>query len=266
MSTYAPGTLFRINIEGSRYTSVLLKDGKVLEVKNPINSKKTVYDSVQAWCAHHNVKEEDVQPDESRNNTFRAPAYFIDGNGFYVPLKKSNPFRWVNWCYQIVNEGVPSLFQVEEFKTAYNAMVELAVKHKKELHHSKYYFSSLYSAHLLDYQPKSYSKWYGYLGCFIWEGSNRDKRYTKAEYEEARNDILRVYKQIIDIIKPKVSKYIETKRKLLSVEANLKYEEKILARYTKKIHDLQDSADAAIHQIDKLKEKREKYLAELASH
>ena len=60
MSTYAPGTLFRINIEGSRYTSVLLKDGKVLEVKNPINSKKTLYDSVQAWCAHHNVKEEDV--------------------------------------------------------------------------------------------------------------------------------------------------------------------------------------------------------------
>lgn len=53
MSSYNPGTIFRCypTVESKHYTAVLLKNGNVLEVKNPDSWDKTTFDSLEAWLA-----------------------------------------------------------------------------------------------------------------------------------------------------------------------------------------------------------------------
>ena len=148
-TTYAPGTLFRIystaespsisltTTSSKHYTAVLLKDGKVLEVKNPDNGKKETFPSLTMWRASHGATEDDVKVDPSNGSGIVVGT---DTNDFNYPTENLSSYSWVRWLYLMVGEAAPQLLKSEEFKTLYNQMVELCNKHKQELRHYDYQF------------------------------------------------------------------------------------------------------------------------------
>lgn len=263
MSTYKPGTIFRIYIQDNHYTSILLRDGRVLEVKNPNTNKKLLYDSRFEWCAHHNFKDEDIVADESV--TFPKPTYTIDKNGFFVPLRKNHSaFRWVSWCYQIVSEADPALFQNDDFKDAYNLLVEISDKYKKELYHKASFEQKNWNRLIKYYGPTNYDKWGSYPGKFACEYlyNNHRRTYTNAVYDKVREDILQAYKQIHQIIYPTISKYIKKHDLIDSIERDIKREERYYKKYERKARQFQEWAEQSSKEIEILKTKRNKLLAD----
>jgi hypothetical protein len=227
-TTLNPGTLFRIQAtERTHYTAVLLKDGKVLEVKNPdTNNQKQTYDSFALWCQAHNTAQESVIIDSSKG---KSAALKTDSNGFKYQLPKRSAYRWINWVYSIVEECAPELFNSEEFKTAFNRMVDITTKHKSELSHWHYHFrpTQRYQKDKLGWlKEDTYQKWRGYTGDFGRE-SNREwhlrqnptlQIYTRDEFVKAREEILVAYKAILDIIAPILKPIFDARKRATDLE------------------------------------------------
>jgi hypothetical protein len=130
MTSYAPGTLFRLYTNDEtqsisfptkpkHYTAVLLKDGKVLEVKNPDTGLKNTFDSLEVWQSSR--PDCTLKADESKSS---GVLIGYDTSSFNYPTEKHSAYKWVQWCYSIVKEAAPQLLNSEEFKLAYNNMVE----------------------------------------------------------------------------------------------------------------------------------------------
>lgn len=251
MSSYAPGTTFRIYTNDSpsisfpttgskHYTAVLLKDGQVLEVKNPDTGKKETFPSLTEWCNARGVTENDVKVDSSKGSGIVVGS---DTNGFNYPTERGSSYTWVKWLYQMVGEGAPQLLKSEEFKTLYNQMVELCNKHKQELRHWDYNFSgkSRYSPQNLKNNYIS-AKWTSYPGYFYNENYTfGQKRYSAAEYDAARGEIVKVYKKICYIVEPLISDYMTKKHNILTTQRKIAQSNAAIKRLEKKAEQLQNS-------------------------
>ena len=253
--SYAPGTLFRIYTadNSKHYTALLLKDGKVLELKNPDTGKKETFPSLTMWRASHGATEEDVKVDSSKS------AGIVIGsntNGFNYPTDRDSAYNWIKWCYSIVKETAPQLLEVEEFKTAYNNMVDLLTKHKKELCDYRTYSSGVnyYSPSNIRYEvnnnPYGY-KWCGFNGHFkndyyhhsYYSGGKSTTGYSKDDYDKARTEIVSAYKTIIDSIKPKIEDYMNKKFKIAKTEKDIRDKQAAIKRTEKKLNALQSTVD-----------------------
>lgn len=258
-TTYAPGTLFRIYstvdspsisfpTTGSKhYTAVLLKDGKVLEVKNPDTGKKETFPSLTMWRASHGATEDDVRVDNSNGQGIIVGT---DTNGFNYPNEWHSAYAWIKWLYLMVGEAAPQLLKSEEFKTLYNQMVELCNKHKQELRHWDYSFrgKTRYDAYNLKNRYANGDKWDGYPGHFYYENYHYSpytgpghKRYTKEDYEAARNEFVSVYKKIYEIVHPVISDYMTKKHNILSTQSKIARSKAIIKKYEKKTQQLEST-------------------------
>ena len=133
--SYAPGTIFRIYTSDKTYhfTVVLLKNGKILEVKNMSVAKKQTFPSLTMWRTFHSATEEEVQVDTSKCSGTVIMDSIADG--FNYPKENHTAYKWIQWCYSIVKEAAPHLLNSEEFKLAYNNMVDICNQYKNDLSH-----------------------------------------------------------------------------------------------------------------------------------
>ena len=260
-TTYAPGTLFRIfTADNSKhYTALLLKDGQVLELKNPDTSKKETFPSLIMWRASHGATEDDVKVDASKGS---GVVIGSDTNGFNYPATFSRVYRWVQWCYSIVKEAAPQLLKSEEFKLAYNNMVELCSKHIGELT-----IWCNYSPGINRYNPdnilispkgKYRSEMSGFPGSFQYQyyslipySGPGYKRYTSTDYAEASAEIGAGYVAIVNIIKPEIETYMSKKHKIIQTEKDICNKRAAIKRYEKKLSALQGTIDWYKYYIQK---------------
>lgn len=257
-TTYAPGTLFRIystaeslsisfpTISSKHYTAVLLKDGKILELKNPDTCKKETFPSLTMWRASHGATEDDVKVDSSKGSGIVIGS---NTNGFNYPTENFSSYTWVRWLYLMVGEAAPQLLKSEEFKTLYNQMVELCNKHKQELRHWDYNFLGKTLYDIKNLKTTRYNeKWDGYPGYFYYENfyysrhsGNEYKYYSKEEYESARTEIISVYNKIYQIVQPVISDYMTKKNNILSIQSKIAQSKAKIKKAEKKAEQLQTS-------------------------
>lgn len=271
-TSFAPGTLFRIYKENNiHFTAVLLKNGKLLEVKNPTNGFKTTpYESLSDWCQHHNTTQEDVKIDGSKASGTVVIQDDAIASGFNYPTEKHPAFTWVRYLYSLVKELAPQLLESEDFKILYNLMVEVCTKHKDELN------TTARTSGMGRYVPFRYSyssgfsTWNGFPGYFHKEYNRGSKNYSREQYNQAREQIVTVYKNIYDMVTPVIGDIMDKKYKVLrSWQAVCSYKKK-MTHLQKKISGLQstiDSYKSAIEkQLDVLnKDEMEKIRAKLAT-
>lgn len=256
-TTYAPGTLFRLyaNDESQsisfptkpkHYTSVLLKDGKVFEVKNPDTGLKNTFDSLEAWqLARPDCT---LKADESKSVGIVIGS---DRLGFNYPNENHNAYKWVQWCYSIVKEVAPQLLEVEEFRVAYNNMVELCTKHKQELTDWCRYSTGItrYSPNNIIIATKNMyrGEMSGFPGRFYYQNYSYSpysgaghKRYTPTEYTEANTEIGTAYVAIVNIIKPAIENYMTKKYNIAKTEKDISNKRAAIKRFEKKVSKLQN--------------------------
>jgi hypothetical protein len=251
--SYSPGTLFRIYAadNSKHYTAVLLKDGQVLEVKNPDTGKKETFPSLTMWRASHGATEENVKADESKGV---GVVMGSDTNGFNYPTEKHYAYKWVQWCYSIVKEAAPQLLDSEEFKVAYNNMVELCTKHKQELADWRSY-SSTYNRYnpnniLINGKNQYRGDMSGFPGRFQYQyyytspySGAGHKRYTTADYDNASTEIGAAYVAVVNIIKPQIEDYMTKKHNIAKTEKVIKDKQMAIKRTEKKLIALQSTVD-----------------------
>jgi len=261
MSSYNPGTMFRIYAadNSKHYTAVLLKDGQVLEVKNPDTGKKETFPSLTMWRASHGATEEDVKVDASKSS---GVVIGSDTGGINYPTEKHYAYKWVQWCYSIVKEAAPQLLNSEEFKAAYNNMVEFCTKHKQELTDWRSYSSSMnrYSPNniLIAAKNQYYGEMCGFPGRFQYQYYSHSpysgvghKRYTATDYTEAGNELGAAYVAIVNIIKPEIEGYMTKKHKIAQTKNDISYRQAAIKRYEKKLSALQGTIDCYKSYIEK---------------
>ena len=261
MTSYNPGTMFRIySADNSKhYTAVLLKDGQVLEVKNPDTGKKETFPSLTMWRASHGATEEDVKVDASKSS---GVVIGSDTNGFNYPPAFGRVYRWVQWCYSIVKEAAPELLKSEEFKTAYNNMVELCTKHMQELTDWRSYSPGInrYNPSNIRIATKNQyrGEMSGFPGSFQYQYYSNSpysgpgyKRYTKEDYDKATSEIGEAYVAIVNIIKPEIEDYMAKKYKIAQTENDIRYRRSAIKRYEKKLSALQGTIDCYKSYIQK---------------
>jgi hypothetical protein len=235
---YNPGTLFSAypkNDKTKCFKAVLLKNGKVLEFDSDTKLTST-YDSIKLWKEKHS----DCY---IKNDT-------PNSNGFNVPTNKDGAFGWVRWCYSMVKEAAPQLLISEEFKIAYNKMVEVCDKYKDEIYyHMNDESSPIYRYHINNIEISTGIKgvwpwpWCGFCGYFYKENTYRNGKligYSKEEYEIARKEIIEVYKPILDIIKPNIEKYMALKTQILETKNKIRKIERSVTHAEKRLHIIQN--------------------------
>jgi hypothetical protein len=253
MTSYNPGTLFHIYNDSIHYTSVMTKDYKILEIKNPNSKEKRQFDSLDEWCSSHNMSEKDVKID-----TYKSSGIVIkDTDGFNYPKENHPAYLWVNWCYSTVFEFAPQLLESNEFKIEYNKMVDLCNKYKDTLYHRKDYFIGieLYNLSELTYYREG-AYWNGYIGRSKGECIGGCDNYLN---NQERNEILKVYKSIIDIIIPPLKDKLKKKYSILYTKDSIKSFEKENKRYEEIIKNLHNK----INQIKGSIEFNESYITKL---
>lgn len=244
---FAPGTLFRARLsdDSKHYTAILLKNGKVLEVKNPDTGVKSTFDSVELWQASH--------PDCMLEfDASKSSGYIISSDtfGFNYPTEKDSAYIWLRWLYSMIGEAAPQLLLSEELKTLYNQMVELSTKHSQELNHWAHCYTGKYRYDSKNLKATNYGnkdRWDGYPGYFPNENyysryfDKGHKCYSTDEYNTARAEIVSVYKKIYEIVEPTVSKYMTKKHNFLATQAKIAQTKATIKKYEKKTYQLENS-------------------------
>jgi hypothetical protein len=238
--SYLPGTILRAyptaDDKGYHYTAILLKDGKVLEVKNPVTGTKATYESLDTWMEWHG--DHTIAADTSKASRYIIPSTGVDGLNY--PTEKNPAYLWLQWLYSIVYEFAPHLLKSDDFVLAYNTMVELATKHKTELKHFENDFKGQRKYSPIGEVRMWNPKWEGYKGHFRYETCfyKAPTHYTPEKYNDARAEILAAFKRICEIVEPviggKMAKkyaFLEALKTVKSMEQAIKTSQKRIARY-----------------------------------
>lgn len=230
---YTPGTIFRIYCDNTHYTAVLLKDGKVLEVKNPNTYSQTTYDSINQWCKSHSVSHNSIKADTSK-------AYGIvirentDKNGFRYPTESGTTFDWLRWCFAIISESAPHLLNNGRVRDAYNKAV--------------YVFSNINNDNdnIPDLGPFSGPVNYYSTQKLLWDSANAEQNYPLqhwrylygndlTEYRNVRSEIVKQCKILSDLIRPDVEVHMTKMFGKYSKIRELNALKATVNRYNKKI-------------------------------
>jgi hypothetical protein len=233
-TSYVAGTIFRIYKEDgvTHYTAVLLKNGNVLEVKNPETGEKAKFNSLVEWREARGAAENDVRVDTER--TAKPVATAEDGSlKMKYPKNNKKINRQFRWYYDMMKECNPAMLDNEEIIKAYNALVDVCHKYYNEICPS-YHFSHKcykYSKNLLSYS--TYSEWNKLCGFPV--------DYSSELNDEACKEILDCYKPFYDLVHKDLHAFMEKKekeRKTLSqiktYRAKIAHIERVISRMTRR--------------------------------
>ncbi len=213
--TYTKGSLFRYYKEdGTHYTAVLLKDGAVLEVKNPEGIQKTKFASLTEWKETRGFTDDKIQVDAERKHTQTAATEESHVMKYPRNNKKSN--IQLRWYYTMMKECNPEMLDNEEIIKAYNALVDVCHKYYNELC-SSYHFSRScykYSTNLLSNSAYSqWNKWCGFPAEFYKDSYYYGSKQSTMNFDEARQEILACYKPFYDLVHKDLHAFMKKKQK-----------------------------------------------------
>jgi hypothetical protein len=235
--SYLPGTIFRyFTADNSKhYTALLLKNGKVLELKNPDTGVKLTFDSFEQWQNSH--PECNLVVDDSKG---LGVIINTENSGFNYPTENHNAYLFVKWLYSIIAEAAPQFLKSEKFRNLYNQMVDLCNKHKEELHHWKIDFTGVNKYNPIRREKNWQKEWNGYPGTFQKEHRSYYRQsYSREQYEKGRQEILSVYNSIVNLIEPYIKEYLEKKSNIIKTQKRIKDTNTTIKRYQKKVDDIQ---------------------------
>lgn len=258
-------TMYRIYSEDNskHYTAILLKDGSVLEVKNPDTNQKTKFPSLEAWRLSHSTDESGVIEDKRFNPV---------SNGFECPKISTSTTDWLVWCYKLIAEGAPKLLNRDDVKEAYNALVKVCSKYSNIIKFLYNRAENKYSENMLKWSLTKTSwyygenkgevpdKWCGFQAYFVQEYSiyyASTPKYNKEEYDRIAAEIVAYYKTLYDLISPELTEFmkrrdIEQKKKYKIMRLNAD-----INRKKKKIGKLQMELQNEQNYLKKLEKELE---------
>jgi len=245
MSSYNPGTIFRsyptvesenTTVESKHYTAVLLKNGNVLEVKNPDSRDKTTFDSLEAWLAARPNGALKIDASKSFGIVIGS-----DTDGFNYPTDRDCAYYWVRWCYSIVKEAAPQLLKSEEFKIAYNNMVLVCAKYKYILKDYEFKYNGKfgrYGPSNIKVNKEDYlSGFSGYIRKYY----VRDNTYHYInDNTEISAEIAAAYLAVVNIIKPEIKCYMNKNYEIATLEKKISEAQRKINCYKKRISNTQD--------------------------
>jgi hypothetical protein len=237
------------------YTGVLLKDARLLEVKNPDTNTKTIYSSLEEWQLQYpglSLSTDEVQANK------RLP----ERHGFNCPTSSDNSYAWVIWCYSIICEGAPDLLKNQELKDAYNTMVDVCTDYKDNIYHGSTFKGPMRYApeniRLRTTKTDSSKKevpdlLQGYCGSlshtYEW-GST----YESCDYHKYGDTVGNAYRKIVEIIKPALEEYMRKMFRIASTKAEISKMKRAITGKQNTIKRLQESVEYSMCALDKMKE------------
>lgn len=255
--SYAPNTMFRLYTadHSKHYTGILLKDARLLEVKNPDTNTKTIYNSLEEWREQHpnlSLTVDEVQ----------ANKYLPKRHGFNCPTSSDNSYAWVIWCYSMICEGAPDLLKNKELKDAYNMMVDLCTTYKDKIYHSSNFKGTMRYAPENIRLRTATTDWsgkelpdllQGYCG-YLSHTYERGATYESCDYHKYGDSIGKAYKKIVEIIKPALEEYMGKMFKIASTKAEIGKMKRAITGKQNTIKRLQESVNYSMCELDKMKE------------
>lgn len=252
----SPGTLFRIFTadRSKHYTAVLLKDGKLLEVKNPDGGDKVMYDSldlfkearlteggiVESMDKVTAIKErkEKVERGEVSVSVKKEKAKKIR-----CPNKKYEWSKWLCWVHMMMKEGLRDLLSNEEVIDAYNNYGKILYKYGEELCGNTYKSGKYYKYNQYNIiNPKdgvvvNYS--YNTSGPQIWFKKSDSTKYSKEDYDRMREEINAGYAELHKHIGQPLLDYMKKINTIDTLRSDIRYQNRVKALYNRRLTSLQ---------------------------
>lgn len=228
MSTDVPGTIYRLYPNPTSHkhcTAIALKDGNYLEINNPdMPGIKTKFWSLTSWCKYYG-------PGAIIRDEFNRVMQIVINpeHGFNLPKTEASGGIWFQWCYEMIAEAAPELFN-KEVATAYNDLVEVCSKYPKLGTRTRLDIDR-YSLINLWYDESDYFGKHNYYGFNIYIDFNvgYGKAYRE-EYMKSFNEIVPKYKILCELISPKIWPYLERMKEKIKLEKEIKVVERFIKR------------------------------------
>ena len=238
----AIGTIYRLYPDpatGTHYTAVLLKTGKFLEVKNPNRkpdeAKPAPFASLDEWRTARGCDSAAVIR-ESAPTTHASPQLVVDpAHGFNVPTTDTGAGKWFQWCYGIIAEVAPDLFDSKRVTAAFNDLAAACAKYpelktyrglKKYDHYNMLWYT---------YDPPLAQDTYS---NYSWNGFPVEFPYTRLQQNPAeataKGEIIPKYKVLYDLLKPKIVAFLEKKSRISLLENCIARSQKFLDKAEEK--------------------------------
>lgn len=230
---YLPGTIFRLHVDATKhYTAVKLRNGNLLEVKNPDRPAYTTFPSLTMWRTSH-AMDESALTIQTPNN-----IPIVESLDFHYQLIDA---PWFSWLYAVMYEGTPHLLMNPDVRDAYNAFVDVCLKYNREL-----WITSPSPLGKYNHDPQ-------YLPHDIWSGRNAYFLYERCygfqstiNYTVARSEITQSYKILYDLIHADVKPFLQetykhdlVKLKAMTREKRIQIKRKKIEKLQKEIEEMQ---------------------------
>ena len=220
----------------THYTAVLLKTGQYLEVKNPNRkpdeAKPAPFASLDEWRAARGCDSVAVIRDSAPTTPASPPLVVDPAHGFNVPTTDTDAgaSKWFQWCYGIIAEIAPELFDSKRVTAAFNDLAAACAK-----------YPELKTYKGLKKYDHTYILWYthdDYYSTYSWNGFPVQFPYNWSQQNPAeltaKNEIIPKYKVLYDLLKPKIVTFLEKKSRFSMLQKCIARSQKFLDKAEEK--------------------------------
>jgi hypothetical protein len=251
------GTIYRLYSEdrSTHYTAVLLKNGSLLEVKNPEGASNVTAKTLEEWKLLRGDVYNILEVDTSKADRIVVGE---DTNGFNYPQKREDISAWFQWCYEIMKEGAPHLLEKEEVKNAYNALYEACYKYKNELHTykcSNYTLSNRYDLNNINkVNMKEHFRGLPWYFFTYYQYNNTDRTKILEEIAVLYNDLYElISKDVVEFLNSKKS-YATSMKEFKETKKQIGYVNRRIKRYEDKVNDNKKILEGYMQRMKELDE------------
>jgi hypothetical protein len=245
---------------------VLLKDSTYLEVKNPdraAGEARATFPTLDAWRTAR-VGDSTTAIIRNTECTSTRPKDNLAINlehGFNVPTTDTGINKWFRWCYAMIAEAAPELFDSKITTAAYNDLVAVCAKYPELIlcsyigiasrgkRYNRYAMNNLLNGSgekdtLLHNQFPVYMlgnsgmPYYNYMynvcasdmTASKYASYSADSKHSEfiKKYYAIRADILPKCKALYDIIVPKLDGYLKKKTEIANLKERIEYADKYI--------------------------------------
>lgn len=243
--TYQVGTVFRLyNSDSSKhYTAIMLKDGKVMEVKNPDGERVgTKFNSVEEFKTERQMEGGKLVVDTSKACGLPIGE---DTHGFKYP--RVNEYHmwwsaWPRWFYNVLLELAPQMLAREDVRDAYNSLVD-ALEACDKRYITIYSSMSNNKSMRFNMDNLKWSEGAKFKGLPIYfanEYKGYGSNFKQKDFDEAREKILTHYKQLYDITHAELRAIMEKQDRAARLEGAIHDKVKAMGVVKRRIARLED--------------------------
>lgn len=279
--SYIPGTIFRIYIDETRhFTAKLLQNDTILEIKNPDNTSKTIFNTLNDWITTRQLDITSIRietPEEQKKKDNKNKKTTNKSNKVKIPeLTEFSSLNWSVWCYKIMENLDKSLLKNPDVIKAFNAFTDICKKYILELDTKHYKYISkgkaFYSPYLLKYELKNSNiNWKGELEDDKWFGLNftfrneywpcLGSKIPQETFDKMREEIIACYKNIYDLIAPSLVPKLTKKYEYYNIKEDIKDAKITIKSYEKSVTKKMRCIENKIRDIQNIEKDVSEYKA-----